>query len=470
MANGFRILVLHLTSSALIWPTSFLEPEAFDLVHAGLVLEYVEWPLLVPRVASALKPGGVLSVVPQSPSATSPAVTPTPFVSLRSLESLFRFVEPEALVTAAHGAGLTVTSGLYLTEAVPGTVWRHMALTLTTDERTELERRVRSLKIRAEDARRARVILMLANGDSYSTIEATVPCYRDYINRWRRRFLADRLDGLRPRYRGQPPTILTPTMEARILAKTQQPPPDGSTHWSTRKLGRVLKIHHNLVAKAWQRAGLQPHRFERYMQSDDPDFEPKAADVIGLYVNPPDHAAVFAVDEKTAIQALDRLDPVLPLSPGRAERHGFEYYRHGTLSLFAALNTQSGEVLGQTVPRHTSAAFVDFLGDIVASEPKRRAIHVIADNLSTHKTQAVRTFLLEHPNVRLHFTPTYSSWLNQSNSGFRRSSETCSRAASLRPSPTWLARSVDISIATTKPRSRSAGPIATRPVELVVLQ
>jgi hypothetical protein len=155
------------------------------------------------------------------------------------------------------------------------------------------------------------------------------------------------------------------------MAKTQQPPPDGSTHWSTRKLGRVLKIHHNFVAKAWQRAGLQPHRFERYMQSNDPDFETKAADVIGLYLNPPDHAAVFAVDEKTAIQALDRLDPVLPLSPGRAERHGFEYYRHGTLSLFAALNTQSGEVLGQTVPRHTSAVFVDFPGDIVASQ--RRA-------------------------------------------------------------------------------------------------
>ena len=244
-----------------------------------------------------------------------------------------------------------------------------MALTLTTDERAELERRVRSLKIRAEDARRARVILMLANGESYSTIEATVPCYRDYINRWRRRFLGDRLEGLQPRYRGQPPTVLTSAMEARVLEKTRTPPVDGSTHWSTRKLGRVLKIHHNLVAKAWQRAGLQPHRFERYMQSDDPDFEPKAADVIGLYINPPDHAAVFAVDEKTAIQALDRLDPVLPLSPGRAERHGFEYYRHGTLSLFAALNTQSGEVLGQTVPRHTSAAFVEFLGDIVTSQP-----------------------------------------------------------------------------------------------------
>jgi transposase len=254
-----------------------------------------------------------------------------------------------------------------------------MALTLTTDERNELERRVRSLKIRAEDARRARVILMLADGASYSMIEATVPCYRDYINRWRRRFLAERLDGLRARYRGQPPTILTPVMEARVLAKTQQPPPDGSTHWSTRKLGRVLKIHHNLVAKAWQRAGLQPHRFERYMQSDDPNLEVKAADVIAR--------------------------------PSRTARVRVRPPRQ--LSLFAGLNTQSGEVLGQTVPRHTSAAFVDFLGDIVASQPKRREIHVIADNLSTHKTQAVRTFLLDHPNVRLHFTPTYSSWLNQ---------------------------------------------------------
>src|SRR5213078_3716933 len=288
-----------------------------------------------------------------------------------------------------------------------------MALTLTTDERTELERRVRSLKIRSEDARRARVILMLAHGDSYSRTQATVPCYRDYINRWRRRFLADRLEGLRPRYRGQPPTVLTPAMEARGLERTRQAPPDGSTHWSTRKLGRLLKIHHNLVRKAWERAGLQPHRFERYMASDDPDFEQKAADVIGLYVNPPDHAAVFAVDEKTAIQALDRLDPVLPLSPGRAERHGFEYYRHGTLSLFAALNTKTGEVLGQTVPRHTSAAFVEFLDEIVESQPRHREIHVILDNLATHKTRAVDTFLASHPQVHLHFTPTYSSWLNQ---------------------------------------------------------
>lgn len=288
-----------------------------------------------------------------------------------------------------------------------------MALTLTTDERTELERRLRSRTIRSEDARRARVIVMLADGASYSTIERALACYRDYINRWRRRFLAKRLDGLQSRHRVPDPTVLTPEMEARILDKTRQRPPDGSTHWSTRKLARLLKINHNHVATAWRRAGLQPHRFERYMLSDDPDFERKAADVIGLYVNPPQHAAVFAVDEKTAIQALDRLDPVLPLSPGRAERHGFEYYRHGTLSLFAALNTQTGEVLGHTVPRHTSEAFVAFLGEIVASQPRGREIHVILDNLSTHKTRAVTAFLETHPQVQLHFTPTYASWLNQ---------------------------------------------------------
>jgi transposase len=149
------------------------------------------------------------------------------------------------------------------------------------------------------------------------------------------------------------------------------------------------------------------------MVSDDPAFENKAADIIGLYLKPPQHAAVFCVDEKTAIQALDRLDPVLPLSPGRAERHGFEYYRHGTLSLYAALNTATGEVLGKTAERHTSEEFVAFLSDIVAVQPRRRQVHIIADNLSAHKTARVQLFLAAHPRVHIHYTPTYSSWLNQ---------------------------------------------------------
>ena len=168
-----------------------------------------------------------------------------------------------------------------------------------------------------------------------------------------------------------------------------------------------------MVSRVWAKHALKPHRIDGYLGSTDPEFEAKAADVIGLYLNPPAHAAVFCVDEKTAIQALDRKDPVLPLSPGRAERHGFEYYRHGTLSLYAAFNTRTGEVLGKTAQRHTSAEFVAFLNDIVVNQPKGKEIHVIADNLSAHKTKRVAEFLAEHRNVHMHFTPTYSSWLNQ---------------------------------------------------------
>ncbi|HET9473401.1 MAG TPA: IS630 family transposase, partial [Steroidobacteraceae bacterium] len=170
---------------------------------------------------------------------------------------------------------------------------------------------------------------------------------------------------------------------------------------------------HMTVARVWRKHGLRPHRIERYMASNDPDFEKKAADIIGLYLNPPQHAAVFCVDEKTAIQALDRKDPVLPLSPGRIERHGFEYYRHGTLSLYAAFNTKTGEVLGKAADRHTSAEFVAFLSELVANQPRGKEIHVIADNLSAYKTGRVDEFLQSHPNVHMHFTPTCSSWLNQ---------------------------------------------------------
>ena len=281
------------------------------------------------------------------------------------------------------------------------------------EERRELERRIRSRTLRADDARRARLILMLAEGESYLQIRRTLGCNPNYVSRWKSRFEQDGLAGLFSRHGGGARLVLTPELEARILGKTRQSPTDGSTHWSTRKLGKALKVSHTLVARAWARAGLKPHRFQRYMASDDPDFERKAADVIGLYVNPPQHAAVFCVDEKTAIQALDRLDPVLPLSPGRAERHGFEYFRHGTLSLYAALNTKTGEVLGKTVARHTSEAFVAFLSDVIASQTPGREIHVVADNLSAHKSKRVRDFLVDFPNVHLHFTPTYSSWLNQ---------------------------------------------------------
>lgn len=288
-----------------------------------------------------------------------------------------------------------------------------LSIRLAPPERRELQARVRSQVLRAGDVRRARLILMLAAGDSWSSIETALGCSSAYIDRWKKRFEAQRLAGLFGRHQGRRVEKRTPRLEAKILEWTRRPPTDGSTHWSSRKLAKALGINHMMVARVWKRAGLRPHRLDRYMASNDPDFESKAADVIGLYLDPPQHAVVFCVDEKTAIQALDRLDPVLPLSPGRAERHGFEYYRHGTLSLYAALNTQTGTVLGQTTARHTTEEFVAFLGQIVALEKPGREIHIILDNLSTHKTQRVRDFLAAHPNVHLHFTPTYSSWLNQ---------------------------------------------------------
>ena len=226
--------------------------------------------------------------------------------------------------------------------------------------------------------------------------------------------------GLATIHPGQPPQKLTPQLRAKVLERTRQAPPDGSTHWSLRKMAAVMKVNKNLIARIWKEADLKPHRLERYMASNDPEFEEKAAAIIGLYLNPPQNAAVFCVDEKSAIQALDRLDRRLPLSPGRAEKHGFEYYRHGTLSLYAALNPQTGEVIGQTAARHTSQEFVDFLDEVVSNQPAGQEIHVILDNFATHKTDLVKRFLQRHPNVRLHFTPTYSSWLNQVESWFSK--------------------------------------------------
>ena len=287
---------------------------------------------------------------------------------------------------------------------------------LTESERVELQRQANARNGRADAARHARLILLLSEGFTWADIRAKLDCNSSYISRWSKRFETDRLAGLFSRHAGRERYKVTDRLEARVLARTTKNlPTDGSTHWSSRKLAAELGggISHMTVARIWAKHGIKPHRLEGYLASNDPDFEAKAADVIGLYLNPPQHAAVFSVDEKTAIQALDRKDPVLPLSPGRAERHGFEYFRHGTLSLYAAFNTKTGEVLGKTATRHTSSEFVAFLSDLVANQPRGKEIHVIADNLSAHKTKAVAAFLDENPKVHMHFTPTYSSWLNQ---------------------------------------------------------
>jgi transposase len=288
-----------------------------------------------------------------------------------------------------------------------------MELKLSSGERGVLTSMLRATTISAGLARRARVVLALADGDSYATIAATHGVTDTYIARWKKRVVDGGLPALGDLPRSGRPDRLDPRIEARILAKTQESPPAPFTHWTTRRMAKLIGVSHVTVHRVWQRAGLQPHRLERYVTSDDPNFETKAADVIGLYLKPPANAVVFSLDEKSQIQALDRLDPVLPLSPGRAERHGFEYKRNGTLSLYAALDVATGRVEGMTASSHSSPVFVRFLDQLVATQPKRQEIHIIADNFAAHKTKAVTAWLAEHPRVHLHFTPTYSSWLNQ---------------------------------------------------------
>ena len=239
---------------------------------------------------------------------------------------------------------------------------RYQSVLLLSDEqRDELTRWAQSRSLAAGDVFRARLILALADGKSWNCIEAELSTTRPTIARWKRRFERDGIAGLDPQHKGSKPKTVTPALQARVIRKTSEAPADGSTHWSCRKMAAALSISKSTVQRIWKQAKLKPHRLEQYMASNDPEFEQKAADIIGLYLNPPQHAAVFCVDEKTAIQALDRLDPVLPLSPGRAERHGFEYYRHGTLSLYAALDVKTGEWRAKQLidtPAPTSSTFL----------------------------------------------------------------------------------------------------------------
>lgn len=222
---------------------------------------------------------------------------------------------------------------------------------LTPRQRGELQGQLRRRNLPASLAQRMRIVLSLDEGLSYRETEEKLGTPESTISRWKQRYEQDGLLGLSTVHPGQLPQKLTAALRARVLELTRQAPPDGSTHWSLRKMAATVKVNKNLIARIWKEADLKPHRLERYMASNDPQFEQKAAAILGLYLNPPHSAAVFCIDEKSTIQALDRLDRRLPLSPGRAEKHGFEYYRHGTLSLYAALNPQTGGSGGDATSR-----------------------------------------------------------------------------------------------------------------------
>ena len=270
---------------------------------------------------------------------------------------------------------------------------------LTADERDELEAVIRKRSGSAALARRARCVLLWATASGAWTSAPSWPATTASSRRWTQAFELQGLAGLVSLHPGRAPVRPVAKLEARVLNKTlKHKPTDGSTHWSSRKLAAELgDVSFSAVQRIWRKHGVQPHRLERHLVSNDPDFETKAADVIGLYLNPPAHAAVFCVDEKTAIQALDRKDRMLPLSPGRAESHGFEYKRNGTLSLFAALNTATGEVLGKTAPRHTSEQFVAFL-QRRRGQPARAAARSTSSATTSAATRPSwsQAFLAEH--------------------------------------------------------------------------
>jgi transposase len=279
-------------------------------------------------------------------------------------------------------------------------------------ERAQLEELTRSTHSPAAWVRRAQVLLLLSEGVAVRAIPARTGMSPRRQRHWKRGWQEQGWEGLLDAPRPGRPKKVTAEKEAAILAATELSPTRPLTHWSTRRLARRTGVSHSTVMRVWHKAGIQPHRLERYMASPDPDFEAKAKKILGLYLNPPANAVVVCVDEKTAMQALDRTQPALPMRAGRPERQSVEYVRHGTVSLLAALEVHTGKGLGRCVARHTSQEFVRFLDEAVVGQ-RGKQIHVILDNLSAHKTAGVKAWLDRHPNVQLHYTPTYSSWLNQ---------------------------------------------------------
>jgi len=285
-------------------------------------------------------------------------------------------------------------------------------LTVTDDERAALERWARRPTTAQALALRSRIILACARGSSIVAVTAAVGVTRSTVSKWRARFLRARLEGLLDEPRpGAPRTIGDAAVE-EVVRLTLESLPRDATHWSTRSMARRVGLSQRSVLRIWHAFGLQPHRTETFKLSTDPQFIEKVRDIVGLYLHPPERALVLCVDEKSGIQALDRTQPLLPLRPGQVERHTHDYVRHGVTSLFAALETRTGAVLAECRPRHRAVEFRKFLDLIEASVPPALDVHLVLDNASTHKTPAIRRWLVRRPRYHVHFTPTSSSWLN----------------------------------------------------------
>lgn len=283
-------------------------------------------------------------------------------------------------------------------------------LILSDEERTQLERWARRPKSSQRLALRARIVLACSDGSTNSHVAERLGIAKPTVGKWRQRFVEHRLEGLNDDPRPGPPRKISDEDVERVVTKTLESKPKNATHWSTRSMAKATGLSQNAVWRIWNAFGLQPHRTKTFKISEDPLFIEKVRDIVGLYMNPPDNALVFCVDEKSQVQALDRTQ-----QPWQVERHTHDYVRHGTTSLFAALNTKTGEVIGRCHARHRQQEFLKFLKHVDASTEKSEdlEIHLVMDNYATHKTASVQRWLARRPEYVVHFTPTGASWLNQ---------------------------------------------------------
>lgn len=285
-------------------------------------------------------------------------------------------------------------------------------LVITEDERAVLERYARRSRTDRNLAFRAQVVLRCASGESNSVVARSMRTTNQTVGKWRKRFVERRLDGLHDEPRPGVERRITDDQIEAIVVKTLESTPKGRTHWSTRSMAKAAGMSHSTVGRIWRAFGLKPHRTESFRLSEDPLLVEKVRDIVGLYMSPPDNAVVLCVDEKSQIQALERAQPVLPMDLGQPERRTHDYIRHGTTDLFAALDAKTGTVLGKCYARHRTREFKLFLQEIDADVPDGQDVHLVLDNLSTHKTPEIKRWLLRHPRFHVHFTPTHASWLN----------------------------------------------------------
>ena len=286
-------------------------------------------------------------------------------------------------------------------------------LVLSLEEREYLERQVRRRRVARSMSERCRIILRCGDGLPSKAVAAELSVHEHTVGKWRRRFLKDRLEGLLDEARPGRPRTIDDDQIAAVIERTLRSSPPDTTHWSIRSMAGATGFSHTTIRRIWTAFGLQPHRSETFKLSSDPLFVDKVRDIVGLYLSPPNRALVLSVDEKSQIQALDREQPVLPMMPGAPERRTHAYIRHGTTSLFAALDVASGFVIGKCYKRHRATEFLDFLKQIDAQAPDGLDVHIIMDNYATHKTAAIRAWLARRPHYHVHFTPTSASWINQ---------------------------------------------------------